>query len=47
MTAAILLACSGLALVLTLALIREVQMRRALQNLLRRVLDKWRPIRRE
>ncbi len=43
MTAAILLASSALALVLVLALIREVRLRRALQTLLRRLLEKWRP----
>lgn len=47
MTAAVLLACSALAVVLVLALIREVRLRRALQNLLRRLLDKWRTIQRE
>ena len=42
MTAAVLLACSALAVVLVLALIREVRLRRALQILLRRLLEKWR-----
>lgn len=42
MTAAILLASSVLAVVLVLALVREVRLRRALQALLRRILEKWR-----
>lgn len=42
MTAPIVLASSALAVVLVLALVREVRLRRALQVLLRRLLDKWR-----
>ena len=42
MTTSIVLASSALAVVLVLALIREVRLRRALQVLLRRLLDKWR-----
>jgi hypothetical protein len=42
MTAPIILASSTLALVLVLALVREVRLRRALQVLLRRLLEKWR-----
>jgi hypothetical protein len=42
MVFATLLACSGLALILALALVREVRLRRALQTLLRRVLERWR-----
>ena len=42
MTNSIVLASSALAVVLVLALIREVRLRRALQVLLRRLLDKWR-----
>ena len=42
MHACITLASSALALVLVLALVREVRLRRALQVLLRRLLDKWR-----
>lgn len=42
MVAAVLLASSALAVVLVLALIREVRLRRALENLLRRLLAKWR-----
>ena len=42
MTGPILLASSTLAVVLVLALLREVRLRRALQALLRRLLDKWR-----
>jgi len=38
----VILASSALALVLTLALVREVRLRRALQALLRRLLEKWR-----
>ena len=41
-TAPIVLASSALAVVLVLALVREVRLRRALQVLLRRLLDKWR-----
>jgi hypothetical protein len=42
MTTSIVLASSALAVVLVLALIREVRLRRALQVLLRRLLGKWR-----
>ena len=42
MHACIALASSALALVLVLALVREVRLRRALQVLLRRLLAKWR-----
>jgi len=42
MHACIALASSALALVLVLALVREVRLRRALQVLLRRLLEKWR-----
>jgi len=42
MTSPILLASSALAVVLVLALVREVRLRRAFQVLLRRLLDKWR-----
>ncbi len=42
MTTAVLLASSTLAVVLVLALVREVRLRRALQNLIRRLLEKWR-----
>jgi hypothetical protein len=42
MTNSIVLASSALAVVLVLALMREVRLRRALQGLLRRLLDKWR-----
>ncbi|MCY2990747.1 MAG: hypothetical protein NTY19_23140 [Planctomycetota bacterium] len=42
MHACIVLASSALALVLVLALVREVRLRRALQVLLRRLLVKWR-----
>ena len=42
MTAAVVLASSALAVVLVLALVREVRLRRALQALLRRLLEKWR-----
>lgn len=42
MTAPIVLANSALAFVLVLALVREVRLRRVLQALLRRLLDKWR-----
>lgn len=38
----VLLTSSGLVVILTLALVREVRLRRALQTLLRRLLDKWR-----
>ena len=41
MTVPVLLAGSVLALVLTLALVREVRLRRALETL-RRILEKWR-----
>ena len=43
----VLLASSTLAVVLVLALVREVRLRRALQGLLRRLLDKWRPLHHE
>lgn len=42
MTNSIVLASSALAVVLVLALVREVRLRRALQALLRRLLDRWR-----
>jgi len=42
MTAAVVLASSTLAVVLVLALLREVRLRRALQAVLRRLLEKWR-----
>jgi len=42
MTASVLLASSVLAVVLVLALVREVRLRRALQTLLRRLLERWR-----
>ena len=42
MTGPIILASSALAVVLVLALVREVRLRRALQALLRRLLEKWR-----
>ena len=47
MTMPVLLASSTLAVVLVLALVREVRLRRALQGLLRRLLDKWRPLHHE
>ena len=47
MTASVLLASSVLAVVLVLALIREVRLRRALQTLLRRLLERWRSSRNE
>jgi len=47
MTAAVLLASSGLAVILILALVREVRLRRDLQALLRRLLTKWKSIRHE
>jgi hypothetical protein len=40
----VILATSALSLVLTIALVREVRLRRALQVLLRRLLEKWRSI---
>jgi len=40
--AAIVLASSILSVALAFALIREVRLRRALQVLLRRLLEKWR-----
>jgi hypothetical protein len=40
--AAIVLASSILSVALVFALIREVRLRRALQVLLRRLLEKWR-----
>jgi hypothetical protein len=42
MYAAVLLACSALAVVLVLALVGEVRLRRAFQTLLRRLLERWR-----
>ena len=42
MTASVLLASSALAVVLFLALVREVRLRRALQILLQRLLHRWR-----
>ena len=42
MAAPVLLASSALAVVLVLALVREVRLRRALQTLLRRLLERWR-----
>lgn len=39
MSAAIILACTTLAVVLTLVLVREAQRRMALENLLRRLLS--------
>jgi len=42
MTNSITLASSVLAVVLVLTLVREVRLRRALQALLRRLLDRWR-----
>jgi hypothetical protein len=47
MTNPIVLASSALAVVLVLALIREVRLRRALQTLLRRLLKRWRSDRHE
>jgi hypothetical protein len=47
MTAAVLLASSGLAVILILALVREVRLRRALQALRHRLLIQWRSIRHE
>ena len=47
MTAAVLLASSALAVVFALALVREVRLRRALQTLLRRWLERWRADRQE
>ena len=47
MTAAVLLASSALTLVLVLALVREVRLRRALQTLLRRLHERWRSRRNE
>lgn len=38
----VILASSALAIVLTFALVREMRLRRALQFLLRRLLEKWR-----
>jgi hypothetical protein len=46
-TAPVLLATSALAVVLVLALIREVRLRRALQTLLRRLLERWKSSRNE
>ena len=42
MTAPIVLASSVLAVVLVVALVREVRLRRALQKLLSRLLSHWR-----
>lgn len=42
MTAPLLLASSLLVVVLVVALVREVRLRRALQELIRRLLKKWR-----
>jgi hypothetical protein len=42
MTAPLLLASSVLVVVLVVALVREVRLRRALQELIRRLLKKWR-----
>ena len=42
MVAPVLLASSALAVVLVLALAREIRLRRALETLLRRLLQKWR-----
>lgn len=39
---ATIVASSILAVVLTIALVREVRLRRALQVLLRRLLERWR-----
>ena len=47
MTATVLLASSALAVVLVLTLVREVRLRRALQTLLRRLLERWRSSRHE
>jgi hypothetical protein len=47
MIAPIILASSALVLVLVLALVREVRLRRALQVLLRRLLEKLRSRRHE
>ena len=47
MTNPIVLASAALAVVLVLALIREVRLRRALQTLLRRLLERWRSDRHE
>jgi hypothetical protein len=47
MIAPIILASSALVLVLVLALVREVRLRRALQALLRRLLEKLRSHRHE
>ena len=47
MLAPILLASTALALLLVFALIREIRLRRALEELLRRLLAKWRPNRHE
>jgi hypothetical protein len=43
MTAIVLAGSSLLAVVLAIALAREIRMRRALQSLLRRLLAHWRP----
>lgn len=42
MVASVLLASTALAFVLVIALVREVRLRRALQAVLRRLLQKWR-----
>jgi hypothetical protein len=47
MLASVLLASSALIVMLVLALIREVRLRRALQTLLRRLLERWRSSRHE
>ena len=47
MIASVLLASSALIVMLVLALIREVRLRRALQTLLRRLLERWRSSRHE
>lgn len=39
-----IVASSVLAVVLTIALVREVRLRRAIQVLLRRLLEKWRSL---
>ena len=43
MTAIVLVGSSLLAVVLSIALAREIRLRRALQSLLRRLLNHWRP----
>ena len=44
MTAPVLLAGSALAVVLTVALIHQVRVRRGLERLLARLIDKWRDL---